>query len=308
VVDTETFLTILYVAADDFVKTGGQQDSHPGPAPSLCASEVLALGILAQWARFPSECDFYRYAHKHLRCAFPRLPKLSQFNRLLRHHQPALAAFAVHLAELLGAQQSPYEALDGMALEVRDRRRRGSGWLAGQATIGYSNRLGWYEGFYLLTACTAQGVVTGFGLGPAASNDRQLAETLFALRLRPDPRLPSAGLPASGPYLADKGFAGHQWQGHWWAEYGVRTLCLPQANSHPHWPQALRRWQVSLRQIVETVHAKFAQAWRLRRERPHCLGGLLARLSAMMALHNFCIWLNRQLGRPNLAFADLLDW
>jgi hypothetical protein len=27
-----------------------------------------------------------------------------------------------------------------------------------------------------------------------------------------------------------------------------------------------------------------------------------------MALHNFCIWLNQELDRPNLAFADLLDW
>jgi hypothetical protein len=25
-------------------------------------------------------------------------------------------------------------------------------------------------------------------------------------------------------------------------------------------------------------------------------------------LHNFCIWLNEQLGRPRLAFADLLEW
>jgi hypothetical protein len=27
-----------------------------------------------------------------------------------------------------------------------------------------------------------------------------------------------------------------------------------------------------------------------------------------MALHNFCIWLNDKLGRPRLAFADLLGW
>jgi hypothetical protein len=27
-----------------------------------------------------------------------------------------------------------------------------------------------------------------------------------------------------------------------------------------------------------------------------------------VALHNLCIWLNEQLGRPRLAFADLLGW
>jgi len=30
-------------------------------------------------------------------------------------------------------------------------------------------------------------------------------------------------------------------------------------------------------------------------------------LAAKAALHNFCIWLNQRLGRPNLAFADLID-
>lgn len=43
-------------------------------------------------------------------------------------------------------------------------------------------------------------------------------------------------------------------------------------------------------------------------ERPHELSGLRARLAARVALHNFCIRLNEQLGRPRLAFADLLGW
>ena len=35
---------------------------------------------------------------------------------------------------------------------------------------------------------------------------------------------------------------------------------------------------------------------------------LQVRLTAKIALHNFCIWFNQQLERPNLAFADLIDW
>jgi hypothetical protein len=32
-------------------------------------------------------------------------------------------------------------------------------------------------------------------------------------------------------------------------------------------------------------------------------------LAARVALHNFfCIWLNDQLGRPRLSFADLMGW
>jgi hypothetical protein len=59
---------------------------------------------------------------------------------------------------------------------------------------------------------------------------------------------------------------------------------------------------------VETVFDKLHHAFGLRRERPHCLGGFGARLAARVGLHNFCIALNQQLGRPNLAFADLVDW
>jgi hypothetical protein len=31
-------------------------------------------------------------------------------------------------------------------------------------------------------------------------------------------------------------------------------------------------------------------------------------LASRVALHNFCIWLNDQLGRPRLKFADLMGW
>ena len=85
-------------------------------------------------------------------------------------------------------------------------------------------------------------------------------------------------------------------------------ICPPKRNSQVHWPKRLRRWFAAKRQIVETVHDKLIEAFRLERERPHALDGLLARLTAMMTLHNFCIWLNEKLGRPRLAFVDLIDW
>ena len=66
--------------------------------------------------------------------------------------------------------------------------------------------------------------------------------------------------------------------------------------------------RAGIRQIVETVYDKLFNTFGLWRERPHELSGLRVRLAARVALHNFCIWLNDQLGRPRLAFADLLGW
>jgi len=81
-----------------------------------------------------------------------------------------------------------------------------------------------------------------------------------------------------------------------------------QSSRKRSWPKRLRRWVAGIRQIVESVYDKLFNAFGLWRERPHELSGLRARLAARVALHNFCIWLNEQLGRPRLAFADLLGW
>jgi hypothetical protein len=306
-VDVDTFLTALYVMVDDFCQSHPQKRS-PGPQASLSDSEVVTLAIFACWGRFSSERDFYRYATSHLRDAFPTLPDRSQFNRSVRSQVGLIEAVALHLAEVMEVRGGPYEALDTSAMPVRDAKRRGEGWLAGFADIGWSNSLGWYEGFRLLVAVDPTGIITGFGFCAASVTDQQVAETFFAVRHRPNSRLPSVGSAAAGPYVADKGFEGAEHHRRWLDRYGARIIHPPKRNSRKPWPKRLRRWVASIRQIVESVYDKLFNTFGLWRERPHELGGLRARLAARVALHNFCMWLNHQLGRPRLAFADLLGW
>jgi Transposase DDE domain len=307
-VDLDTFLTTLYVMIDDMCKYPLPPECHPGPVASLTRSEVLTLAIFGQWQHFGSERGFYRYAQRHLRAAFPRLPDRSQFNRLLRHHHSARVQCFLYGVQNLDTQHCLYEALDSTAVPTRAAKRRGLGWLAGLTDIGWSNRLGWYEGFHLLLAVNPIGVITGFGFAPASVKDQPLAETFFALRHQPDPRLSSVGAAALGPYVADKGFEGQAWPEHWREQYGVELICAPKRTSTHPWPKAWRRWLAGIRQIVETVTDKLHHTFRLDRERPHELSGFQARLVAKVTLHNFCMWLNQQLGRPLLAFADLLVW
>ncbi len=82
----------------------------------------------------------------------------------------------------------------------------------------------------------------------------------------------------------------------------------PHQRSKVRWSKDWRRWLAGLRQIIETIYDKLLNTFRLACERPHALDGFQARLAAKVALHNFCIWLNVQLGREPLAFADLLEW
>jgi hypothetical protein len=307
-VDVDTFLTTLYVMADDFDKTSLPPEPHPGPQAALSRSEVVTLALFGQWQSFGSERGLYRYAQRHLRAAFPSLPTREQCNRQVRQQYAALMAFFLHLVRLLAAQHCAYEALESSGVPTRDAKRRGAGWLPGVADIGWSNRLGWYEGFHLLLAVNLWGMITGFGFGPASTKDHPLAETCFALRRYPHPGLASVGLPACGPYVVAKGFEGQALHQTWWRAYGARVICPPKRHSRVPWPKRLQRWLAGVRQIVETVYEKLWHTFRLDRERPHDLSGFQARLAAKIALHNFCIWLNEQLGRPRLAFADLVAW
>src|SRR5512144_612213 len=230
-VDSDTFLTTLYVMIDDFCKSHFPPKHRGGAPASLTPSEVLTLALFGQGQHFSSERGFYRYAQRHLRVAFPTLPDRSQFNRLLRQQQEALVACSLHLVPRLQAQQCAYEILDATAVPTRDAKRRGLGWLPGIADIGWSNRLGWYEGFYLLLSVNPKGVITGFGYAPASTKEQLLAETLLAGRHQPHPRLPGVGFPAQGPYVTDKGFEGAAWRRHWRHAYGAEVIGAPPRNS-----------------------------------------------------------------------------
>jgi hypothetical protein len=95
----------------------------------------------------------------------------------VRFHADAIEEIAVRLGERLKGEAHPYQALDSSAMPVRDAKRRGHGWLAGRADIGWSNSIGWYEGFSLLAAVEPTGVITGFCFGSASTADQPLAET-----------------------------------------------------------------------------------------------------------------------------------
>ncbi len=307
--DPETFLTELYVAVDEFCKAHLPSPPPPGPAPALAPSEAMTVALFGQWRQFPSEAAFHRWATRHLRAAFPGLPSRPQFNRALRRSRGALTAFALHLGRgLAAAGDDAFEAIDGTGVRVRNAKRRGAGWLAGLADIGKCTRLGWYEGVRLLLAVTPRGAITGWGIGPASTNDRALAATFFGARAAPTPRLPGVGQPTSDRYVADMGFSGVDCQARWALDAGAVVVSAPQTGSALAWSKPWRTWLAGIRQVVETVTERLLEPFGLDHERPHALDGLEARLAAKVGLHNFCLRLNRAHGRPDLAVVTLIDW
>ena len=304
--DLDTFVTYVYVMVDDYCKAHLAPDRHPGPGASLSRSEVITLAMIGQWFQFASERDFYETISEKLGSAFPCLPDRSQYNRQVRRHAAALGEVGIGLGRAVGEARPWYEAMDSVAAPVRNAKRRGCSWLDGRASLGWSNRLGWFFGFRVLTCCSPRGVLTGYGCAPGATNDRLLAETLFASRATPHPRLPNVGHATDSVYLADSNFAGAQWVPRWRTAYGVTVLASPQRDHPARWPRPLRRWVASHRQIIETVHDRLIHCCRLETDRAHTLPGFLATLAAKVALHNACCLINHRLGRPLLATRGLL--
>lgn len=296
--DLDSFLVSLYVMVDDWWKLehGSQAPSRrPGRPALLTDSEVITLAILAQWPRFRSERDFWRFAYAHLRCYFPTLPSQSQFNRRVRALEAQIRTLQHHLSEELLKPSTVYHVLDTTLIPamVRVRACR-KGLFAGQATFGRcASKTEWIYGFKVALSVSSEGVIVAFGLAQASSDERPIGEFLIS-----EDRHEA--------FLADKGFSGVEWEKHWLELYGALVAATPKDNSKRAWPEAGRRWASGQRQIIEGVIDQLKDFFALERHRAKTLQGLLARLAAKIAAYTCGQHLNVQLGRPPRHLADLL--
>jgi hypothetical protein len=296
--DFDSFLVSLYVQIDDWWRAKHRQSPRrrgPGRPSLLCDSEVLTLAILAQWPRFRSERDFWRFASSHLRAYFPTLCSQSQLNRRIRALEPELRVLQHDLARGLCEPSAVYRVMDTTLVPavVRVRACR-KGLFAGQASFGRCrSKTEWVYGFKVALVVDPEGVVTAFGLAPANSDERPIGEALI-ISDRHD------------AYLADKGFSSLVWERHWLEVRGALVAATPKDNSRRSWSATDRRWAAGKRQVIEQVISQLKDFFALERHRAKTLGGLLARLAAKIAAYTCGQWLNSQLGRPLRHLAALL--
>jgi len=294
--DLDSFLTALYVLVDDW-----WQASHP-PSPRgrgrpylMSESEVLALAILAQWPRWRSERDFWRFADAHLRSYFPNLLSQGQLNRRIRALESEMKALQRDLAESLADGSEVYRVLDTTLIPavVRVRACR-KGLFAGQAAFGRSvSKTEWVYGFKVAISITPEGVVTAFGLAPANCDERPIGEFLIV----------SDGHDA---FLADKGFSSVEWEKRWVEKFDALVAATPQKTAKRAWPEEARRWAAGKRQLIEGAIWQLKDQFSLERHRAKTLGGLLARLAAKVAAYTCGQVLNDRLGRSLRHLASLL--
>jgi len=319
--DLETFLTTLYVMVDDWYQSHVRPHLPVTgrPTPKLSESEVLCLGLAAQWrvgVPWKSERGCLRYLRKHCRALFPHLTSQSAFNRRVRRLWGAFLRLQEAVAE---GQVTPdeFEILDTAPVPVaRGARSFHPGWLVEEARIGKGGNHRYFYGVRLLLSLSRRGVATGWVLGAGNVQERWLAELLLSARAgcpqlrgpcqkgRGTPRLEpptkwvgppvSSGRARGRPLLTDPGFGGGDWWEHWQHDYQATVISEPKQAS-----RELSRWFGSLRQVVETAFAHLCDTFGLRYPGAHTKWGPLTRVAAKVAAYNVAIAINRSLGRPD---------
>jgi hypothetical protein len=275
----------------------------PGSRPALLTDpEVITLAILAQWSRFRSERDFWRFASSQLRGYFPELCSQSQLNRRVRALEPELRALQRSLAERLSDPSAVYRVMDTTLIPaiVRVRASEASKrLLCGQATFGRSaSKTGWVYGFKVALVVDPYGVVSVFGLAPASSEERPIGDALVAQDRHE-------------AYLSGgrEGFTGVEWERRWLQEYGALVAATPYNDSRRAWPKTDRRWASFARQAPDHRGGDLPALkdfFGMERHRAKSLGGLLARLAAKIAAYTCAQRINASLGRPLRHLAELL--
>lgn len=327
--DIDTVLVAVYTEIDTLLSTtlAPVHPVRPGPHPRMDDSEVLTLAIVGQW-RGSSERALVRWAAANLRAYFPVILSQSAFNRRVRALGPLCVKLMLALADLLDANQSPYQVVDTTPLpllrQCRGVRHR---LFADEAAVGYggSDRQYFY-GCSLLLAVAADGPITGFVIGPADTQERWLLDVLVVWRRTPTgvpwtvadiprryrrgqgrrgPTGPrwwpdSVGTPGMGLYLADQGFRGDAWTEHWRADAGASVGIATQDD-----PQVVRQGHHHCRQVIETINGALDEVFHLAYPKAKTMWGVVCRVAAKCAACNLGIWLNRVFGRPDLALATL---
>jgi hypothetical protein len=324
----DTFLVAVYTQIDTLLTTEFCLPPRPGPPPKMSDSEVLTLLVIGQ-AHGSSERALLRWAADSLAAYFPVLLSPSAFNRRVRRLGPICTQLMLALADLLGAETSPYQVVDTTAVplarQCRGERHR---LFAEEAAVGVGGSdHQFFYGCSLLLVTAADGPITGLVLGPANTQERWLLDALLAWRLSPvaepwtvadlnrrsrrggggrvGPTGPrwwpdSVGQAGMGLYLADRGFGGPAWTTHWAEDDRAWVLVETDAM-----PPATRQGLHHCRQVIETVNGLLHDTFHLDFPRAKTMWGVITRTIAKCTALNVGIWANRVLGRPDFALSDL---
>lgn len=284
--DLDTLLTALYVFLDDHV-VGPRRIGRP---PLLSDAELLCLAIAQVLLGFAGERHWVRYARKNLRHLFPYIPDQSGYGKRLRAAGPLIARVIRTLAEVTTTGVPILRLIDstpvpcGMSRETAKRSE-----LAGEAGYGYCashSRYFWGMRLYLVT--TVEGMPVSWCLANPKLDERDVMAAL----LEADHQLVAAGQ----VILADKGFAGADFETFLGQDLGVHLLRPARKNTSDPAPSPAGRRLLRMRQWIEAIFDTLKGQLSLEQHGSRTRHGIYARVGQRLLAMAACIWHNTNIG------------
>jgi Transposase DDE domain len=162
-------------------------------------------------------------------------------------------------------------------------------WLIGVFAADSPGHSRGFWGMRLHLCCAPDGTPRAAILAPADQPEREVALRLLPIALHGGEQI-----------VCDKGYVGQQFAAEVEARFGAEIL-RPNRKDEP----ASALHLSSIRQRIESVFWTLKDRLGLERHRARTLAGLRARIASKLLALAAGVWLNRSLGLPSRAFAQL---
>jgi hypothetical protein len=289
--DLDTLVTALYVTVDDMLIEHPEvvPPSPPGGWPAKTSnSEMITLAVMAALWGITNEHRWVRYAKKHLTSYFPHIPNQPGYNKRLRR----LAETIVFVREVLARQCDQWSdgvwVADSTPVEcARSAQTVHRSELAGYAQYGYcASHSRWFWGFRLHLVATVGGLIIGYALTGAKTDERATLASILAMLPRRQGQV----------IIADKGYRGKEFEQSLTTQ-GIDLLRPALTNEAPR-PGS--RFFKPLRQVIESINATLKTQLDIEHHRGRTLRGVICRISTQLLALTAIIWHNEQTGQPTL--------
>jgi hypothetical protein len=273
--DLDALVSALYVRVDDLLP----KRVGPGRPPRITDAELIALAVAQMFMGLPNDRQFLAFARWRLGHLFRYLPQQPGYNKRLRALAPTIARVISELAvRLLDSTPVPCG-------QSRETARRSE--LAGYAAYGWcKSHSRYFWGFRLYLLCASDGMPICFELAPANTPERVVAAEMLE-------RVDLDGYTV----LADKGFAGHEFEQHM-AALGARFL-RPDRKGEPRRNGSLG----PVRQWIESTFWTCKGQLTLERHGGRTLPGLCVRVALRLLALAAGLIHNQTIGDPGRHFA-----
>lgn len=291
----EDFIIAVYCLVDEALKKimSEQKLRKRGFKPNLSDSEMITMGVIAEFLRIDTDKGAWEYFSNHWRDWFPRIGSRANFAKHAANLWNVTQQIQKELAKRLGAFSDSLHLADGFPMPVcHFKRAYFSSIFTGEADYGYCASKGeTYYGFKGNVLINSEGVITEITATSAKIDER---DSLWDLVDE-----------VQGMVIADKGLIGAEFRDELrqLAEIDLQTAV--RSNMRETRSEKFVSWLKSTRRLVETVIGQLTERFNIEKIRARKLWYLTGRIARKTLAHTVCVFINKQNGNPPLQF-DLL--